>query len=54
VVLPEGTDWVAATEKIRDGKSGMPPAHEIKPLAYLDGFKQTVEAEVVAGGGGGG
>jgi hypothetical protein len=54
VVLPEGANWVEATEAIRDGKSGAPPAHEIKPLAYLEGFKRPAEAEVVAGGGGGG
>ena len=54
VVLPVGADWVSETEAIRDGRRGTPPAHEIKPLAYLEGFTQRAEAEVVAGGGGGG
>jgi hypothetical protein len=32
VILPEGTDWVAATEACRDSDSGVPVAYEMKPL----------------------
>jgi phthalate 4,5-dioxygenase len=53
VVLPEGADWVAETAPLRDGKSGAKPAHEIKPMGYLDLVpqKKEHEIEVVAGGG---
>jgi hypothetical protein len=56
VVLPEGADWVAETADLRDGTSGAKPAHEIKPLSYLDikAPRKEQEIEALAGGGGGG
>ena len=32
VVLPNGADWVASTEQIRDADKGLPIAHEMRPL----------------------
>jgi len=32
VILPHGTDWVKATERIRASDAGVPVAYEMKPL----------------------
>ena len=32
VILPKGADWAASTEQIRDADSGLPIAHEMRPL----------------------
>jgi len=33
VILPEGADWVAETERLRDADGGLPVAWEMRPLA---------------------
>ena len=32
LVLPRGDDWVQTTARMRDADSGLPIAHEMKPL----------------------